>query len=100
MGRTLRGLAGGSKVGKHHTAIPMAVEVIKAAKALACVSKVLFGEIRHIKNGPPRIKFVSVSAGWRVLVRGANSRQELFVYTSDREQVRQAILSIWTGAVV
>ncbi len=96
---TLRGLAGGKKVGRHHTAIPAAVAVIKASKALTCVSKVLFGEIRHINNGPFRIKFVPLPAGWRITVRGANSRQELFVYTSDREKVRQAILAIWPGEV-
>lgn len=86
----------GKKISKSHSTI------IDAAKKLASllvasplVEKLSIGEIRVIGNGPKRIKAVRSSAGIKLTVRGRNSVQYFFVYTSKSQEVEKMIDNFW-----
>lgn len=42
-----------------------------------------------------RIKFVAISAGWRIIVHDTSAIQVLHVYTSDREKTKRALMETW-----
>lgn len=86
----------GKKISKSHSTI------IDAAKKLASfivtepsVDKLSIGEIRVIGNGPQRIKTVLSSAGIKLTVRGRNSVQYFFVYTTKPQKVELLINNFW-----
>jgi hypothetical protein len=90
-----KGLFAGKKIGKHHTLIPVAETVVRTAKALPEVSKILPGIIKNVKTGAKSIKFISIPAGWLIKVRGPVSVQIIYVYSSNPESTKKAILDQW-----
>ena len=91
-----KGILKGAKINsKHSSFIDVAAPIIQAAKILPEVSKVVLGEIVRVRAGKKRIKFVSVNAGFRVVVRGHNSQQTLFVYTNNPTSTQEALLRTW-----
>ena len=97
MGRkTEKGLLRGAKFSnRHSTVIPAAIPIIKVAKALASVEKVVLSTIRRVPPGEPRIKFDDVLAGLRVTIRGSAAHQILFVYTSQPQATKEALEQAW-----
>lgn len=93
---TQRGVLKGGKISNTHSSfIAAAAPIIAFAKRLPQVSKVVLSEIRMVGGGPCRLKFVPIPAGLRLVVRGPNSQQQLFVYTGEPEVVRSAIETEW-----
>lgn len=77
-------MQGGKINGSHTILIDAAVKVIKAAYKDPNVTKVSLGFITlRLPVGAHRIKFTPIRGGLKVDVRGTNSKQELFVYTSN-----------------
>lgn len=97
MGRkTEKGLLRGAKISnRHSTVVPAAVPIIKAAKALASVAKVVLSTIKRVPPGEPRIKFDDIPAGLRIAVRGPTAHQILFVYTSKPQATKEALEQAW-----
>jgi len=86
----------GKKVAKKHsTVIEVAQPLLKAVLKLTEVEKVVNGEIAGIRNGPIRIKIEIIPAGLKLMVRGVNARQKIFVYTSSPEAVKAIIEKVW-----
>ncbi|MBI5654062.1 hypothetical protein HZC53_00180 [Candidatus Uhrbacteria bacterium] len=93
------GLLGGSKISdSHQTVIEPAKPIIRAAKKLDAVTKVVIAELVHVGPGRQRIKFADVPAGLKVTVRGGILQQVLYLYTVDRETVRQEIQQVWQSS--
>ena len=84
--------AGGKLTSSHTTIIDAAIPVVDLLQSSGEVSKISLGVIKHIGKGKPGIKFHPVVGGWKVVVRGNISLQELVVYTSDPETTRTNLL--------
>jgi hypothetical protein len=57
------------------------------------VTKISLGLIKNIGKGQPGLKFHPVTGGWRIVVRGNVSLQEIVIYTSDPERIKSQLLS-------
>lgn len=85
-------LSGGKVTRAHTTAIAEAGQVVKAADRLPEVSKIVLGVITQgLPRGQARVKCLPITGGLRVEVRGASSKQQIFVYTSDAIQTELAL---------
>ena len=86
--------AGGKLTRSHTTLIDAVAPLVDFLQGRDEVSKISLGLIRNIGRGMPGLKFHPVTGGWRVVVRGNVSLQEMVVYTSDPERTRKALLAI------
>ena len=86
--------AGGKLTRSHTTLIDAVVPLVDFLQTRDEVSKISLGLIRNIGRGMPGLKFHAVTGGWKVVVRGNVSLQEMVVYTSDPERTRQELLKI------
>ena len=75
--------AGGKLTRSHTTLIDAAVPVVDLLQDRPEVSKISLGLIKNIGKGSTGLKFHVAVGGWRVVVRGSTSLQEIVVYTSD-----------------
>lgn len=84
--------AGGKLTRSHTTLIDAAVPLVDLLQDRDDVTKISLGIIKSIGKGVPGLKFHPVTGGWKVVVRGNVSLQEMVVYTGDPEAVRRALL--------
>jgi len=86
----------GKKFSKRHTTvIDAAKKLIKFLANQSLVNKISIGEIKVINNGPKRLKVLTSPAGIKLMVRGSNSRQYFFIYTTEIEKVKLLINNFW-----
>lgn len=72
----------------HTTLIEKARDVVTMLERLPDVSKISLGIIKQIGLGKPAVKFHPITGGFRCIVRGNVSIQELWVYLrGDEAQV-------------
>lgn len=72
----------------HTTLIEKARDVVTMLERLPDVSKISLGIIKQIGLGKPAVKFHPITGGFRCIVRGNVSIQELWVYLrGDAAQV-------------
>lgn len=91
-----RGLLTGSKMTTNHTTVTAeSAKVIEAAKACPLVTKIVLGPIAPLGYAKPRLKFIPVTAGWRVGVRGTTSHMTLFVYTNNPPETKKFLEDQW-----
>jgi len=84
--------AGGKISGKHTTIIPAAEKIIDFLCKQPEVVKISVGFIKHgIKSGRHLIKVVEMESGLLLKIRGTASIQEIWVYTDEREKVKEMI---------
>jgi hypothetical protein len=83
--------AGGELTRSHTTLIDAAVPVVDLLQARPEVSKISLGLIKNIGKGSTGLKFHPAVGGWRLVVRGSTSLQEIVVYTSDPAQTKRAL---------
>ena len=95
-----RHLAGGKITRNHTTLIDAAVPVVEFLQKRSEVSKISLGLIKVIGKGPQNIKFHPVTGGWRLVIRGNISLQEVVVYTSNPEETRLALCTLDTASRV
>ena len=84
--------AGGKLTRSHTTLIDAAVPVVDFLQDHAGVTKISLGLIKVIGKGPKSLKFHPVTGGWKLVIRGTVSLQELVAYTPDPGQLRSEIL--------
>lgn len=78
----------GSKISKSHTSIIEAAEpILREVRQQIEVSKIVLGPIRKVKNGPRRVKIQNIPAGIKAICRAPNSIQDIYIYTSNPEQI-------------
>lgn len=88
-------LSGGKVTKTHTTAIAEAGPVVKLADALPEVSKIVLGVITQgLPRGQARLKCLPIVGGLRVDVRGASSKQQVYVYTSSPTKTEAALSQV------
>lgn len=71
----------GRKLTRSHTTITeKAKEVVTLLEPLPEVTKISLGIIKQIGLGKPTIKFHPITGGFRCIIRGNTSIQEIWVY--------------------
>ncbi len=84
------------KITRSHTsAIEKADEVVALIQNMPAVSKISLGIIKHIGVGKPAVKFHAITGGFKAVIRGNISIQEIFVYTKDEAGVQKKIQAIF-----
>jgi hypothetical protein len=92
----LKGLLKGPKFnGRHSTVISSAVPAVEAARDSEHVTKIALGVITPIRSGAEHLKFIPVSGGLKMRVRGTNALQVFWLYTTRPEAVIEEITRIW-----
>ncbi len=89
-------LLSGKKFNGRHTAyIKDSESLLKVLKTSSHVTKIVIGEVKPLKKVVKKeervIKIFTVPAGLRLVYRGFNARQVFFVYTQDRDSVRNIV---------
>ncbi|MBC8103677.1 MAG: hypothetical protein H7Z41_13960 [Cytophagales bacterium] len=93
MAATSSHLQGGKFTASHTTVIDAAREPAVAAARLVCVTKVSLGWIKKLPNGAASIKFSDEGETCLLAkVRGTAYLQEVRVYTTDKQQVKEAMV--------
>lgn len=86
----------GKKVAKgHSTIIDEAEKLLKFLYKHPLVDKIVTSEIKSIEHGPRRIKITKIEAGLKLMIRGINARQLVFVYTTQPEITAKQIEEFW-----
>ena len=92
----IRGLLKGPKFnGKHSTVIPDAIPAVEAARDCAHVTKIALGVITPLRSGPGHLKFLPVSGGLKMQVRGSAAVQIFWLYTTQPEETIAEITKKW-----
>ena len=88
-------LAGGKLTKSHTTLIDAALPFVRVAQKIPEVSKISLGVITaNIRVGKHHVKFLPITGGWKIVVRGTNSIQEVYVYTSSPEKTKKLLLEV------
>ena len=91
-----KGLLRGPKFnGRHSTVIPSAERAVAAARDCAHVTKIALGVITPIRSGQEHLKFMPVSGGLKMQVRGTHAVQVIWLYTTNPEAVIEEITRKW-----
>lgn len=69
----------------HTTTTEKAKEVVTLLGRLPAVTKISLGIIKQIGLGKPSVKFHRITGGFRCIIRGNTSIQELWVYVRGDE---------------
>jgi hypothetical protein len=97
----IRGLLRGPKFnGRHSTVIPSAVPAVEAARDCEHVSKIALGVITPIKAGQEHLKFMPVSGGLKMQVRGTHAVQVFWLYTTRPEAAVEEITRAWERRLI
>ncbi|MFA6593643.1 MAG: DUF2103 domain-containing protein [Candidatus Buchananbacteria bacterium] len=88
-------IAGKKVASGHSTIIDEADKLIKFLYRHPLVAKIVTGEIKSIEHGPRRIKITAIEAGLKLMIRGVNARQFLFVYTAKPEIIAVQLEEFW-----
>ena len=93
------GHAAGKKIGKRHTTIiDAAAPVIKQARRMEEVDKVVLGTIKTgVRPGKIRLKCVDLPAGLKVTIRGNTAVQTVYLYTRQKRKVQKALSKIYSS---
>ena len=83
--------AGGKITASHTSIIDAAVPIVAAAEKLPEVSKISLGIIKQVGRGGQqrRVKYLPITGGWKLTVRGSATVQEIFLYTSQATSTRE-----------
>ena len=92
-----KGLLRGPKFnGRHSTVIPSAERAVEAARDCAHVTKIALGVITPVRAGREHLKFMPVSGGLKMQVRGTHAVQVIWLYTTNPEAAIEEITRKWT----
>lgn len=84
------------KITRSHTsAIEKAADVIAVIQKLPSVTKISLGIIKHIGVGKPTVKFHPITGGFKAVIRGNISIQEIFVYTKEPDAIQKTIKGLF-----
>lgn len=85
------------KITRSHTsAIEKAAKVVALIQNRPSVSKISLGIIKHIGVGKPTVKFHPITGGFKAVIRGNISLQEIFIYTKEPETIQGMIKGLFS----
>ena len=73
----------------HTSAIEKVEQLLPTLQKSPLVTKISLGIIKHIGVGKPAIKFHLINGGFKMVVRGNISVQEVFVYTPNVNDIQK-----------
>lgn len=79
----------------HTSAIEKVEHVVSVIQKLTQVTKISLGIIKHIGVGKPTVKFHPITGGFKAVIRGNISIQEIFIYTKEIDGVQKIIKSMF-----
>jgi hypothetical protein len=87
--------SGGKITSSHTSIIDAAIPVVEAAERLPEVNKISLGIIKQIgkSRGQHRIRFLPITGGWKLTVRGSSTIQEIYVYSQSTASTRISLES-------
>lgn len=86
----------GKKIAKSHSTITKDSNIIlKNLIKNQSIKKIVTGEIKVIKSGPKKIKITTITSGLKIMVRGTNARQIIYIYTENSNEIAQEIQKTW-----
>ncbi len=92
----IRGLLEGPKFnGRHSTVIPDAIPAVEAARDCDHVTKIALGVITPLHKGKEHLKFLPVSGGLKMQVRGSHAVQIFWLYTTNPAATIAEITAKW-----
>ena len=80
---------------RHSTVIQDAVPLLRKAKSLPEVSKIVLGEISNCHPGNPHMRFTPIPAGFKLMIRGRTAVQIFFVYTINPTTTQRTLEEEW-----
>ena len=85
--------SGGKITASHSTVIDAAVPIVEAAEKMPDVSKISLGIIKQAGKGRTqrRIKFLPITGGWKLTIRGSTSVQEIFIYSGHPDSTKTSL---------
>ena len=86
----------GGKITTSHTSIiDAALPVVEAAEKLPEVTKISLGIIKQVgkSRGQHRMKFLPITGGWKLTVRGSSTVQEIYVYSESTKTTKESLES-------
>ena len=86
----------GGKITTSHTSIiDAALPVVEAAEKLPEVTKISLGIIKQVgkSRGQHRMKFLQITGGWKLTVRGSSTVQEIYVYSESTTTTKDSLES-------
>ena len=83
--------AGGKITRSHTTIIDQALPIINFIEKHAEVNKIGLGMIKKITVGNPRIKYLPITGGFKLVIRGRISIQEFYIYTKEPKLLQETI---------
>lgn len=83
--------AGKKFAGSHTTLIEETIKLVELAENMTEVTKIVLGPIKNMKGLKLSVKFHEIGAGWKIIVCGKSSKQEIFFYTTDRDIVKDIL---------
>ena len=85
--------AGGKITASHTSIIDAALPIVASAEKLPEVTKISLGIIKQVGRGgrQRRIKFLPITGGWKLTVRGSATVQEIFIYTGEATSTREML---------
>ncbi len=85
---------GGKITGSHTTVIPAGEKVVDFLQKEKDVNKISIGFIKHgIRGGKHSIKTMEMDSGLLLKIRGTASIQEIRVYTTQSENVKNSLMN-------
>jgi hypothetical protein len=91
-----KGLLRGPKFNRRHsTVIPSAIPAVEAARDCPHVSKIALGVITPVRAAEEHLKFMPVSGGLKMQVRGTHAVQIFWLYTNRPDDVIAEITIKW-----
>lgn len=86
----------GAKItASHTTIIDIALPIINKVERNPHTNKISLGMIKQLKVGTPRLKFLPITGGFKMVIRGRITIQEFFIYTKEAEILQQFISKIF-----
>ena len=90
----------GRKITTTHTSIiEAALPIVETAERLLEVTKISLGIIKRvgISRGQHRIKFLPITGGWKLTVRGSSTVQEIYIYSESAANTRSSLEARFNG---
>ncbi len=98
--KTPKGILRGAKFSRRHsTMIGASHDLLRVARTLPAVRKIVLGQIFPTGTGKPRIKFSPVPGGLALDIRGPTSQQRFYLYTNDAARVQRTLEKAWKQAL-
>jgi hypothetical protein len=78
----------------HSSATESAKKVIKVLEKTGLVSKISLGIIKKTKSksGNINMKFLPITGGFKAVIVGGGTVQELYIYTTETNEIKRILL--------